>query len=67
MDEKSTLEDILKRKNANGDLTKLLKKGRLGMREGQLIGNESEQDIEFWEDGSETKHSPDGAGNAESK
>lgn len=59
MDEASTLEDILKRSaGTDQDLSKLLKKGRLGQREGQLVGNEGEEEIEFWEDGSETKHSP---------
>lgn len=56
MDEKSTLEDILAR---NGDdLTKLLKKGKLGIRQGSQIGNEGEEDIEFWADGTETQHQP---------
>ena len=30
-----------------------LKKGRLGTRNGELVGNEG-QEIEFWEDGTET-------------
>jgi len=33
-----------------------LKKGKLGMRDGQLVGNEGEEEIEFWEDGTETLH-----------
>lgn len=56
MDEKSTLEDILAR-NAD-DLTKLLKKGKLGIRQDSQIGNEGEEDIEFWADGTETQHQP---------
>lgn len=55
MDEKSTLEDILSKK---GDLSKLLKKGRLGMRQGELIGREGDEDIEFWDDGTQTEHKP---------
>lgn len=59
MDSKSSLEDILKRKLAEGeDLTKLLKKGKLGMRQSSMVGNEGEEDIEFWEDGTETHHRP---------
>ncbi|RVX66228.1 hypothetical protein B0A52_10155 [Exophiala mesophila] len=55
LDAQSSLEDILKRKLAEGeDLTKLLKKGKLGMRQNSMIGNEGEEDIEFWEDGTET-------------
>ena len=55
MDQKSTLEDILRRKAANGeDFSKLLKKGRLGIRAGDMVGNEGEEDLEFWEDGTET-------------
>lgn len=55
MDEKSTLEDILQRKAAPGtDLSKLLKKGKLGIRQEALVGNEGEEDIEFWEDGTES-------------
>jgi hypothetical protein len=50
MDEASTLEDILMRQGA------LVKKGKLGIRQGKAIGNEGEEDIEFWEDGSETPH-----------
>lgn len=56
MDEKSTLEDILARKGE--DLTKLLKKGKLGIRHDSQIGNEGEEDIEFWDDGTETRHQP---------
>lgn len=59
MDSKSSLEDILKRKLAEGeDLTKLLKKGKLGMRQSSMVGNEGEEDIEFWEDGTESLHRP---------
>lgn len=59
MDEASTLEDILQRTaGTDKDLSKLLKKGRLGQREGQMIGNEGEEDLEFWDDGSTTKHTP---------
>lgn len=50
MDEASTLEDILMRQGA------LVKKGKLGIRQGKVVGNEGEEDIEFWEDGSETRH-----------
>lgn len=57
MDEASTLEDILQRTaGTDKDVSKLLKKGRLGQREGQLVGNEGEEDIEFWDDGTTTKH-----------
>jgi hypothetical protein len=48
MDEASTLEDILRRQGA------MIKKGKLGIRQGKVIGNEGEEDIEFWEDGTET-------------
>lgn len=59
MDQKSTLEDILRRTAAEGqDFAKLLKKGTLGMRQGQLVGNQGEEDLEFWEDGTETLHEP---------
>lgn len=59
MDEKSTLEDILKRTAGTGqDLSKLLKKGKLGMRQGEMIGREGDEDIEFWEDGTESAHTP---------
>ncbi|KIW62926.1 hypothetical protein PV04_09814 [Phialophora macrospora] len=59
IDQKSTLEDILRRQAAKGqDFTKLLKKGSLGIRPGNLIGNEGEEDLEFWEDGTETVHTP---------
>lgn len=59
MDKGKTLEDILREKAEEGqDFTKLLKKGRLGIRPGSLIGNEGEEDLEFWEDGAETKHKP---------
>lgn len=33
-----------------------LKKGKLGIRHGELVGNEGEEEIEFWEDGTETPH-----------
>jgi hypothetical protein len=55
MDEASTLEDILKRQGV------VIKKGKLGIRQGKAIGNEGEEDIEFWEDGTETVNK--GAGN----
>lgn len=59
MDEKSTLEDILKRNaGTDADLTKLLKKGKLGMRQGELVGREGDEDVEFWDDGSESQHTP---------
>lgn len=59
MDTKSTLEDILRQKLAAGeDLTKLLKKGKLGIRQDSMIGNEGEEDLEFWEDGTESQHRP---------
>ncbi len=59
LDKGKTLEDILREKAEEGqDFTKLLKKGKLGIRPGSLIGNEGEEDLEFWEDGAETKHKP---------
>ncbi|EXJ90807.1 hypothetical protein A1O1_03912, partial [Capronia coronata CBS 617.96] len=59
LDSRQTLEDILREKAEKGeDFTKLLKKGQLGIRPGSLIGNEGEEDIEFWEDGTETVHTP---------
>lgn len=59
MDEKSTLEDILQRKaGTDGDLTKLLKKGKLGMRQGEIVAREGDEDIEFWDDGSQSQHTP---------
>ncbi|KIW10831.1 hypothetical protein PV08_10130 [Exophiala spinifera] len=59
LDTSKTLEDILKEKlEAGEDFTKLLKKGKLGIRPGALVGNEGEEDLEFWEDGSETQHKP---------
>ncbi|KIW99106.1 uncharacterized protein Z519_00769 [Cladophialophora bantiana CBS 173.52] len=59
LDKSSTLEDILRKKAAAGqDFTKLLKKGRLGIRPGELVGNEGEEDLEFWEDGTESVHTP---------
>jgi hypothetical protein len=48
MDEASTLEDILQRQGV------MIKKGKLGIRRGKVIGNEGEEDVEFWEDGTET-------------
>lgn len=59
MDEHSTLEDILKRTaGTNQDLSKLLKKGKLGMRPGEIVGREGDEDVEFWDDGSQTQHTP---------
>jgi hypothetical protein len=59
LDQKKTLEDILREKLETGqDFTKLLKKGTLGIRPGSLVGNEGEEDLEFWEDGAETTHKP---------
>ncbi|KIW80279.1 hypothetical protein Z517_06894 [Fonsecaea pedrosoi CBS 271.37] len=59
LDKSSTLEDILRKKAAAGeDFSKLLKKGRLGIRPGELVGNEGEEDLEFWEDGTESVHTP---------
>lgn len=56
-DERITLEDILSKTLPDGKpLTDFLKKGKLGMRQGAMIANEGDEDIEFWEDGSETKH-----------
>ncbi|RMD44033.1 hypothetical protein DV735_g1071, partial [Chaetothyriales sp. CBS 134920] len=55
LDNPSTLEDILKTANVNGKpLSSLIKRGKLGIRQGQMVGNEGEEDIEFWEDGTET-------------
>ena len=57
LDQKSTLEDILKKQTQDGKpLTSLIKKGQLGIRHGSMVGNEGEEDIEFWEDGTETEH-----------
>ena len=50
MDEASTLEDILQRQGTT------IKKGKLGIRQGKVVGNEGEEDIEFWDDGSESTH-----------
>ena len=59
MDEKSTLEDILRRTaGTDKDISKLIKKGKLGVREGAMIGTDGEQDIEFWDDGTQTDHIP---------
>lgn len=59
MDRASTLEDILQRAAGEGsDISKLLKKGKLGMRQGEIVGQEGDEDIEFWEDGTETQHQP---------
>lgn len=56
-DEGITLEDILSKTLPDGKpLTDLLKKGKLGMRQGAMIANEGDEDIEFWEDGTETTH-----------
>lgn len=52
-----TLEDILEKKLENGKtLGDLMKKGKLGIRQGAIVGNEGEEDFEFWEDGTETVH-----------
>lgn len=57
LDQKSTLEDILRKQTQDGKpLTTLIKKGKLGIRQGSMVGNEGEEDIEFWEDGTETVH-----------
>ena len=48
MEEASTLEDILQRQGVK------IKTGKLGIRQGKVIGNEGEEDIEFWDDGTET-------------
>lgn len=57
MDDRSTLEDILQRTaGTEKDITKLLKKGTLGRKTGELVGNEGEADIEFWDDGTQTAH-----------
>ncbi|OAP61971.1 hypothetical protein AYL99_04174 [Fonsecaea erecta] len=59
LDKSSTLEDILRKKAAAGeDISKLLKKGRLGIRPGEVVGNEGEEDLEFWDDGTESVHTP---------
>jgi hypothetical protein len=55
MDEASSLEDILQRHGTK------IKTGKLGIRQGKVIGIEGEEDIEFWDDGTETIHK--GAGN----
>lgn len=56
-DERITLEDILKKDLPDGKkLSDLLKKGKLGMRQGAVIANEGDEDLEFWEDGTETVH-----------
>ena len=49
-DQGGDLTDIMKRHGEK------LKKGKLGIRDGQLVGNEGEEEIEFWEDGTETPH-----------
>lgn len=59
VDASSDLEDILMRKAAPGtDLSKLLKRGKLGIRQGEMVGNEGEESIEFWDDGTQTTHQP---------
>ena len=59
LDRSHTLEDILRQKAAQGvDFTKYLKKGQLGIRPGSLVGNQGEEDLEFWEDGTESVHTP---------
>ena len=50
MDEASTLEDILSRQG------ELIKKGKLGIRQGSVVGNQGEESIEFWDDGTESQH-----------
>lgn len=56
-DKRVTLEDILEKKLENGKtLGDLMKKGKLGIRQGAIVGNEGEEDFEFWEDGTETVH-----------
>lgn len=50
MDEASTLDDILREHGQS------VKKGRLGIRHEKMVGNEGEEDVEFWDDGSETIH-----------
>lgn len=63
MDEQSTLEDILQRTaGTDQDVTKLLKKGTLGRETGELVGNEGDADIEFWDDGTRTPYKPMGDG-----
>jgi mitochondrial protein import protein ZIM17 len=53
----ASLEDILQKKLNNGKpLSDLLKKGKLGIRQGAIVGVEGEEDLEFWEDGTETTH-----------
>ncbi len=61
MDQASTLEDILRNQG------ELVKKGKLGIRQGKVVGNEGEEDIEFWEDGTETrgKYKKDGESKGE--
>ena len=51
-DEGGDLVDIMQRHGEK------LKKGTLGLkdRDGQLVGNEVDEEIEFWEDGTETPH-----------
>ena len=57
LDTKSTLEDILRQRLEEGeDLTKFLKKGKLGMRQGEMIAREGDEGIEFWEDGTTSTH-----------
>jgi hypothetical protein len=58
---KNTEDAILRKKTAAGTpLVNLIKRGKLGIRQGEMVGNEGEEDIEFWEDGTETKHDADG-------
>ena len=57
--EKSSLEDILRRKAPPGsDLAKLLKKGKLGIRPGEMVGREGEESTEFYDDGTEGTFEP---------
>jgi mitochondrial protein import protein ZIM17 len=56
-DHRITLEDILEKQLEDGrPLADLLKKGKLGIRQGSIVGIEGEEDLEFWEDGTETSH-----------
>ena len=54
MDKASTLEQILQ---AQGEE---IKKGKLGIRQGNVVGFEGEEDIEFWDDGTKTEYKKDG-------
>ena len=68
VDKKSALEDILMQKAAPGtDLRKLLKKGQLGVRQGEMVGREGEESVEFWEDGTESRHQRDQEADADAE